>query len=119
MEISLLQKNGERLEAAKDGGTILITEGRLDGNYREIQASFALHFHNGFVLISFFSYCCGRVYESGGGRCSMLEPNHELKFRQHNSSAMYYNLPHCLQEHRAFPFRLAISASALYAYISC
>lgn len=69
MKISLLQKNGDRLEAAKGGGTVLIMEGRLDGNYREIQASFALHFHNGFVLISFFSYSCGRV---GGDAAACL-----------------------------------------------
>jgi hypothetical protein len=54
MKISLLQKNGERLEGVKDRGAVLIMEGRLGGNYREIQASFALHFHNGFILMSFF-----------------------------------------------------------------
>lgn len=42
------------LRQRETGGTVLIMEGKLDGNYREIQASFALHFHNGFVLISFF-----------------------------------------------------------------
>lgn len=48
MKISLLQKNDENLEAAKDREAALIMEGRLGGNYREIQASFALHFRNGF-----------------------------------------------------------------------